>query len=207
LKIAFDEHIPPGLVRMFKSLAEEKQIRRTVGATGGPGNPGGIEVVLSRDYNPAPEDEDYIHGSDAPWLQRFAGDGGKVIISGNTKMMVVPHELLAIQKLGLTAIFFEEAWNNWDFYRKCSLLLWHWTSIVETVRSAKSAALFRIPTEWKEDSKLLRIKTPRKMRGRKSPVASSKLRSTLPKNVRRQMKNVMAGQGALDLQAQKKSDS
>jgi hypothetical protein len=27
LKIAFDEHVPVGLVRMFKSLADERRIR------------------------------------------------------------------------------------------------------------------------------------------------------------------------------------
>jgi hypothetical protein len=90
---------------MFKSLADERRIRRTVGATGGPGHPGGIEVVLAKDYAPSPTDDDFVHGSDVPWMERFAADGGTAIISGNTKMLTVPHELLAIQRLGLTSVF------------------------------------------------------------------------------------------------------
>jgi hypothetical protein len=31
-----------------------------------------------------------------PWLKRFAADGGKVVISGDTKMKSVPHERLAL---------------------------------------------------------------------------------------------------------------
>jgi hypothetical protein len=86
--------------------------------------------VLAKDYAPSPTDDDFVHGSDVPWMERFAADGGTAIISGNTKMLTVPRELLAIQRLGLTSVFFEENWNGWDFFQKCSLLLWHWTAIV-----------------------------------------------------------------------------
>jgi hypothetical protein len=72
-------------------------------------------------------------------------------------MMQVPHEILAIQGLGLIAVFFEERWNHWDFFQKCSLLLWHWTAIIEAVKTEKPATLFRVPSEWSKKRKLNRL--------------------------------------------------
>jgi hypothetical protein len=82
VKIAVDEHVPDGMYRVFASLATERQMRRLIGATGR-GSDGGYTVVKSKQYNPALDDPDYLKGSDAPWITRFAEDGGKVIISGN----------------------------------------------------------------------------------------------------------------------------
>jgi hypothetical protein len=194
LKIAFDEHVPPGLVRMFKALADERKIRRTVGATGGPGSPGGIEVVSARDYAPEQADLDFVHGSDVPWLARFAADGGTVIISGDTRMLTMPHEILAIQRLRLTAVFFEERWNGWDFFQKCSLLLWHWTSIVVSVQSAKAATLFKVPAEWKETRRLHRIKPPGQ-----SIRATSSCRGLLRLSPKRQESGATPFQGRVPL--------
>jgi hypothetical protein len=204
LKIAFDEHVPAGLVRMFKSLADERRIRRTVGATGGPGHPGGIEVVLAKDYAPSPTDDDFVHGSDVPWMERFAADGGTAIISGNTKMLTVPRELLAIQRLGLTSVFFEENWNGWDFFQKCSLLLWHWTAIVAAIRAAKPATLLRVPSEWREARRVLRIRSPGQLRAQKSKPTPPKPPSSPSRKARRKMRQALPGQGALDLRTRDK---
>jgi hypothetical protein len=159
LKIAFDEHVPVGLVRVFKTLAGERKFRNSVGVTGrGPADV--AFVVAARDYAPLSSDADFVSGSDVPWLERFKADGGTAIISGNTKMLEVPHELLAIQRLGLVAIFFDPKWNGWDFFQKSSLLLWHWNALVTAVRSAKPATLFQIPLNWKSRAVLKRLKSP-----------------------------------------------
>jgi hypothetical protein len=125
LKIAFDEHVPDGMCRVFDSLIAERKMRALVGARGR-GRNGGYTIVKSRDYNPTPGDQDYIKGSDAPWITKFAHDGGGILISGNVEMMRVPQEVIAIQRAGIIAFYFESKWNGWNFFKKSSLLLWHW---------------------------------------------------------------------------------
>ena len=104
------------------------------------------------DYEPDPTDTDYIKRSDAPWLERFAKDGGDIIISGDTKMYEKPHEVVAIQRTGLVLVLFENKWNDWDFFQKSALLLWHWLAVIAATREAtknlrgKVSAAFRIPT-------------------------------------------------------------
>ena len=158
MKIAFDEHVPVTLVRVFEALSKERQIRNSIGSKGFPKD---LEVVAARHYAPSPLDDDYAGNSDVPWMERFAADGGTAIISGNTAMMSVPHELLAIQRLNLVVIFFEERWNNWDFFEKSSLILWHWKSIIATIKSAKPATLYRIPAKWTQLEKLTRVVGPK----------------------------------------------
>ena len=45
-----------------------------------------LSFVKARDYAPTKHDRDYVARSDVPWLERFAGDGGRAIISGNVEM-------------------------------------------------------------------------------------------------------------------------
>jgi hypothetical protein len=90
VKIAFDENVSVHMVRVFKSLGQEKRE--------------GHEFVGAADYAPKPRDADYVRKSDVPWLTRFANDNGKVVISGNTKMMSVPHEMEALHVLHLLAL-------------------------------------------------------------------------------------------------------
>jgi hypothetical protein len=86
LKIAFDEHIPQAIAEAFKALQGENAILR-------------CEIVSARDYA-VPRAE-----SDVPWLQRFAADGGKVVISGDAKMRGKLHEQRALAAAGFVVIF------------------------------------------------------------------------------------------------------
>lgn len=156
MKIAFDEHVPVGLVRVFETLAAERGMRRTVGATGR-GSTGGLEVVSARTYAPDRLDSDFVAGSDVPWLERFATDGGTAIISGDSRMLEVPHEVLAIQRLGLIVICFERRWNNWNFLRKSALLLWHWAIIVEAIKTGKPGDVYRVPAAYTDPGSVHRI--------------------------------------------------
>ena len=76
MKIAFDENVPIAMVRVFQTFASERQLRKLSGS---------FEIKSAADYTPRPGDPDYVPRSDVPWLKRFAADGGKVIISGNTE--------------------------------------------------------------------------------------------------------------------------
>jgi hypothetical protein len=103
LKIAFDENMPPALVKVFKTFASEKQLKSILG---------NFEIESAVDYTPRKDDPDYLRKNDVPWIKRFAAAGGKVIISGNTQMKFVPHERLALVQAGMIVIYFENQWNN-----------------------------------------------------------------------------------------------
>src|SRR5436190_23420484 len=59
---------------------------------------------------------------------RFAKGGGTVVVSGNVRMLDQPHELAALGQF--TVLIFERKWNQWDFHRKTSLLLFNWPLVL-----------------------------------------------------------------------------
>jgi hypothetical protein len=71
-------------------------------------------LVKAGDYEPTKTDRDYVKGSDVPWLDRFAADGGLAVISGDTKMTRRLHEKLCLYDHEFVTIFFEAQWNNWN---------------------------------------------------------------------------------------------
>src|SRR5258708_35276693 len=125
------------MVRVFKTLAKERQFRKL-----------GLTIEAAADYTPKPGDADFSRRNDAPWIKRFAANGGQVIISGNARMMSVPHERLALIEEGLIVLFFENRWNNWKFFANCALLL-HWLpNIAKQLPRARPKTFWRIPSIW-----------------------------------------------------------
>ena len=156
MKIVFDENVPIQMVRVFRAFASEKRLRKLAGD---------FEIVATEDYTPKPGDADYIKKNDVPWLKRFAEDGGKIVISGNTRMKSVPHERLALVDLGFTVVFFEGQWSQWPFFTKCALLLHWWPAIAKKVKRPKPG-FWHIPCNWKQDGKLRKVSSedPLKLR-------------------------------------------
>jgi hypothetical protein len=135
------------MVKVFQTFAKERQLRKLTG---------NFEVKSAKDYTPRPGDHDYSPKNDVPWLKRFAADGGKVVISGNTQMKNVPHERLALVESGFVVIFFEGQWSEWQFFSKCALLLHWWPVIARTIKRAKPG-FWHIPCHWKADGKLRKV--------------------------------------------------
>lgn len=166
MKIALDENLPPAMARVFEVFAKEKSLQRLAK---------GLTVCSARDYAPKIGDADYVAKSDVPWVQRFSGDGGRIIISGDTRMKRIPHERLALVEAGMIVFFVSEKWNSWQFCRKCSLLIHWWPAIVTTAKNAKPSEFYRIPANWadkqkiekiaNEDLKLLKIERQKSKRG------------------------------------------
>jgi hypothetical protein len=156
LKIAFDENVPIALVRVFQTFASERQLRKISG---------NFEIRSAIDYTPRPGEPDHVPGSDVPWLKRFAADGGKVVISGNTEMKYVPHERLALIELGFVVIFFESQWSNWKFFRKCALLLHWWPVVARRIKRARPG-FWHIPCNWTENGRLRKVSSedPKKLK-------------------------------------------
>lgn len=149
MKIAFDENVPIAMVRVFETFASERQLRKLSGE---------FEVKSAKDYTPRPGDHDYVAKSDVPWLKRFAADGGRVVISGNTDMKKQPHERLALIEHKFVVLFFEGQWSGWKFFRKCALLIHWWPQIASTVKRAKPG-FWHVPCNWPEKGKLRKVST------------------------------------------------
>lgn len=129
MKIAFDENIPPQMVRIFLAQAGTNLAL-------------GHEIVSAQDYRPIDE-----HG-DENWLGRFAADGGNVIISGDKRIRVLPHERAALTEGGLIAYFFHAQWNNSDFHTKSAMLIKRWPQIVQHMTAAPAGSCWEIPFDW-----------------------------------------------------------
>jgi len=177
LKIAFDENVPIAMVKVFQTFANERQLKRKIGA---------LEITSATQFTPKPGDNDYLKKNDAPWIKRFATAGGKVIISGDTRIRYVPHERLALIQAGMLVFFFDGKWSQWEFFRKCSLLIHHWPAVAARIKRGKAPAFWHIPLSWHERAKLRKVSTddPKKLkierkakpqRTSRKPVASKKI--------------------------------
>jgi hypothetical protein len=198
LKIAFDENVPMGMVRVFQSLSNERRFVTT-----------GMTIVSAKDYSPNLSDPDYLPKNDVPWLERFAKDGGVAVLSGDQNMRYVPHEMRALQQLKLTVIFFERAWSGWNFYRKSSLLLFHWQVVVKRLRTAKPGSFWCVPNHWK-DGDLRKIEAPQEAILRDAPSGETKERirkTNRPKRLKEQPKKEEVRQPELDLPAPRNQNS
>lgn len=151
MRVAFDEHIPSAMARAFALFAAEGQFKRLVG---------GVSIEKARDYAPQHDDDDFVKGSDVPWIRRFAKSGGRFIISGDINMMREPHERLALIEEGMVVFFFGNQWSQWNFFRKCALLLIWFPIIVEKMKRGRGKGKFwRIPTSWNEGGTLQSVST------------------------------------------------
>jgi hypothetical protein len=148
LKIAFDENVPIAMVKVFQTFANERQLKRKIGA---------FEITSATQYTPKPGDDDYLKKNDVPWIKRFAAVGGRVIISGDTEMRYVPHERLALIQAGMLVFFFDGKWSQWDFFRKCSLLIHHWPAIASRIKRGRAPAFWHVPLSWHERAKLRKV--------------------------------------------------
>lgn len=129
MKIAFDENIPPLMLKTFQSLASAGEIL-------------GHEIVGAKDYRPVGE------RGDQNWIERFALDGGLVIISGDVRIRVLPAERAALAQAGLITFFFESRWGQADGWVKSSMLLRWWPQILEQISSSKPGDCWEIPFQW-----------------------------------------------------------
>ncbi len=147
MKIAFDEHVPPVIAKVFIALAKESSIQRVSK---------GLEWERAADYAPKKTDEDYTKNSDVPWLDRFAAAGGRAIISGDVKMRSKPHEKLALHQHGFVVIFFEPQWAQWGFFHKTGLMLHWWGEIISKIRTADRGTFWVVPCSWPRHDAALR---------------------------------------------------
>jgi hypothetical protein len=157
VKVAFDQNVPIGVVKVLQAFAKEKQFSKISG---------NFIIKSAQDYTPQPGDDDYRAKDDTPWLKRFADDGGKVVISGDVRMRHKPHERLELIEHKLLVIFFEKQWSEWKFWRKCALLIHWWPIIATKIRRHKKPSFFHVPCNWLEDGELRWVsnKDPKEMK-------------------------------------------
>ena len=131
MKIAFDEHIAPPVVVVFKALAEQGFLR-------------GYGFVSARDYHASIDPKN----DDRPWLQRFKEDGGHVVITGDRKMRGRPHERRALKDAGFTVMFLGRPWDEMERYGRAAILVRWWPVIEKHLPVAPPATFWEIPCTW-----------------------------------------------------------
>lgn len=148
MRLAFDEHLPPAMARIFKDLANQRGIQKLSV---------GLIIEMAKDYAPAPTDHDFIRRNDAPWVKRFAAAGGEVIISGDKRMRSDPAERTALVQAKQVVFFFDPAWNNLEFCDKCAMLLHWWPTVLETAGAAPKPSFWRIPATWRSEAGIVQL--------------------------------------------------
>lgn len=143
MKVAFDNHMPPVVAKLFIALATEGRFAKFSKH---------IELETANDYAPSASDRDYVKSSDVPWLDRFARAGGHAVISGDVKMRQRVHERLALYENGFVVIFFDQKWGQWDYFHKSALMLHWWKEIYNKIRTADRGTFWQVPIEWPTDS-------------------------------------------------------
>lgn len=131
------------MVRLFQGFQQERSLRDLAS---------GVTIGRAQDYYPSQSDPDFIQRSDAPWIRRFAAEGGRAVISADAAMRRKPHERLALVETKLVVIFFSSAWSSWKFCRKCSLIIHWWPTILATAKKGKPG-FYGVPSTWPEEGK------------------------------------------------------
>lgn len=139
MKVAFDEHVPQELARTFEGLAKISKLRKASS---------GLIFCSARNYAPSMTKQSLVRKSDVPWLDKFAADGGRAIITGDVRMRQKPHELLTLTTHGFVVIFFEKSWGGWDFYKKTSLIVHWWEVICQKLKGAEKGTHWVVPSRW-----------------------------------------------------------
>lgn len=142
MRVAFDEHVAPKLADAIKALAGEDGMLR-------------FEFVSARHYAP-PKAAD-----DVPWLERFALDGGKVVVSGDVRMRGKLHEQQALRDAGFIVIFFSRRWNDLNAYSKAAMLIRWWPFVLAKIQSSFPGQFFEIPCSWR-GSQLKEVTPPKR---------------------------------------------
>jgi len=129
LKIAFDEHVPRDVAQSLKAFGGDRKLLR-------------VDICSARDYS-VPKAK-----SDVPWLERFAMDGGRAIVSGDAKMRGKLHERKALTDAGFIVFFLARAWNEMGGHAKCAMLILWWPFILAKLATARKGQFFEIPCSF-----------------------------------------------------------
>lgn len=164
--------MPFSVAKVLMDLAEAKSFSRRAKQ---------LTLKRAQDYAPKIIDGDYVAGCDVPWLDRFAADGGRAIISADVKMTRErTHEMLALYQHGFIVISFERQWGNWNFYHKVSLMIHWWDRIISKIRDADRGTFWVVPSSWpiKEDVELRNVSLGLAQLLKDNPNRSKKIKTT-----------------------------
>jgi PIN domain-containing protein len=122
LKIRADEHVSRKIVRALELLVLRAD----------------WQLSTVRDVHEA-------RTLDETWLPRFASEGGRAVLSGDSKMLKRPYELKAIRGSGLIVIVMASPWQNARRHEQAASLIWHWPEVATLLDTASAGDCFRVP--------------------------------------------------------------
>ena len=122
MRLLFDEHMPPKLVRAIAELAQ--------------GEP--YCIVHLRDRFPAGT-------KDVEWIETLSREGEWRFISEDRRIRQRPHELEALKNSSLIGFFLAKGWNQAGLWERAALLIGWWPRIVDAASIATPGQVFDIP--------------------------------------------------------------
>jgi hypothetical protein len=113
--------------------------------------------------------EKLVHGrsKDEIWADVFKRFGGRVVISGDSKIAYKPHQAIAFIDNGFVSFFPEEGWNNLRGNERNALLVYAWPTIQEKILESNYGTCWRIPCSVHGDE--LRLKRSAELQALRIP--------------------------------------
>lgn len=103
---------------------------------------------------------------DEDWATVYKKFGGRIVISGDSRIAYRPHQAIAFIDNGFVSFFPEEDWCNLRGHEKAAFLLYRWPSIEKTFKAASPGTCWRVPCRAKRgelrlsDAELVRLEIP-----------------------------------------------
>jgi hypothetical protein len=134
VRIAFDENMPPVVVRALRPLVESE--------TAGTADP--IEVLHAVDLGGRGTD-------DGPLIRRLAeGASGKAaLVTADRKMRTRRHEREEFRRTGVIGIVLASNWNNQTMWVRAQLVLAWWPEWIMTISTSRPGVMWDCPFAMK----------------------------------------------------------
>ena len=134
-RILFDANLPPALAKGINELAQG----RGIGATSIAAIYGTTDV----------KDEDWLHDI---YKNEIIG------VVSQDYFDKTPQEIAAYQNASVPFFYLAKAYNNFDLWKKCSLLLLKWPTICQQIETVKGYAEYEVSNDRGTQIKQLRRK-------------------------------------------------
>lgn len=88
--------------------------------------------------------------SDQVWADAYRRFGGRIVLSGDSRIAYRPHQALAFQANGLVSFFPDGSWGQLRGHEKSAFMIYWWPAIELKAQSAPDGTSWRLPCNSKK---------------------------------------------------------
>jgi PIN like domain len=91
--------------------------------------------------------EKLVHGrtKDETWADAFKKFGGRIVISGDSKIAYKPHQAIAFIDNGFVSFFPEEDWCHLKGHQRSAVMVHAWPAMHQRIRESNFGTCWRVP--------------------------------------------------------------